>query len=185
MTDTTIPVQNPATTDSNLDAEGLTVSSVAVKRERMQVTGAAAAEIARVINALPVGTEYALVTRDLPLLADGSYLASAARTTTQTQGDQVNPGHKGIAVILDMTVVGTGSVTLEIDGKDPVSGKYVPLLTGAAVVTNSTNTYTIYPGGPVTANVAANASLWKTWRIKVTANNANTATYSVGFVLLP
>lgn len=185
MTDTTIPVQNPAVTDSSLDAEGLTVSAVAVKRERMQLAGAAAAEIARIINALPVGTEYAVVTRDLPLLAEVSYLASAARTTTQTQGDQTNPGHKGIAVTLDVTSAGTGSITLEIDVKDPVSGKYVPLLTGAAVVTNVTNTYTVFPGAPATANVSANAQLWRTFRIKVTANNANTITYSVGYVLLP
>lgn len=116
---------------------------------------------------------------------DGVYLASAARTTTQTQADQVNPGARGIAVTLDMTVVGTGSVTLEIDGKDPASGKYVALLSGAAVVSNVTNTYTIFPGATVTANVSANAELWHTWRIKVTANNANPATYSVGYTLLP
>jgi len=111
-------------------------------------------------------------------------LASAARTTTQTQADQTNYNHRGIMAVLDMTTVGTGSVTLEIDAKDPVSGKYIALLTGAAVVSNSTNIYTVYPGNTVTANVSASTVLPRTWRIKVTANNANSATYSVGAMLL-
>lgn len=111
--------------------------------------------------------------------------ASAAQTATQTQADQTNTGARGIMVILDMTVVGTGSVTLEIDGKDVASGKYYSLLTGAAVTTNVTNVYTVYPGATVTSNVSANACLPKTWRAKVVANNSNSATYSVGAILLP
>ncbi len=111
-------------------------------------------------------------------------LSSAARTTTQTQADQTNYNHRGIIAVLDMTVVGTGSVTLEIDGKDPVSGKYYSLLTGAAVVTNVTNVYRVYPGLTASANATANDVLPRTWRIKVTANNANSATFSVGVMLL-
>ncbi len=111
-------------------------------------------------------------------------LASAARTTTQTQADQTNYNHRGIVVVLDMTTVGTGSVTLEIDGKDPVSGKYYALLTGAAVTTNVTNIYRVYPGLTAAANATANDILPRTWRVKVTANNANSATYSVGAMLI-
>jgi hypothetical protein len=111
-------------------------------------------------------------------------LASAARTTTQTQADQTNYNHRGIIVVLDVTNAGTGSVTLEIDGKDPVSGKYFALLTGAAVVSNSTNVYTVYPGNTVTSNVSASTVLPRTWRVKVTAGNSNSATYSVGAMLI-
>lgn len=116
---------------------------------------------------------------------DVSVLTSAARTTTQTQADQINPYARGIAVTLDMTVVGTGSVTVSIQGKDVVSGKYVTLLAGAAITTNSTNTYRVYPGLTAVANATASDSLWRTWRVLVTANNANSATYSVGAALLP
>lgn len=116
---------------------------------------------------------------------EGVAFASAAHTTTQTQADQTNGGAaRGVIVTLDMTLVGTGSVTLTIQGKDSTSGKYYTLLAGAAVITNVTNTYTVFPGAPVTTNVAANAQLPAVWRILVTANNANTATYSVGFCLL-
>jgi archaellum component FlaF (FlaF/FlaG flagellin family) len=185
VTDAVIPVQNPAVTDSSLDAEQLTVSSVVVKRERMQLAGKNAADIAEVKNATPAATDYGAVVRLLRPPVSATVLASASRTTTQTQADQSNPGFRGIAVTLDMTIVGTGSVTLEIDVKDPVSGKYIPLLTGAAVTTNSTNVYKVYPGATAAANVTANDNLWDTYRIKVVANNANAATYSVTSTLLP
>lgn len=119
----------------------------------------------------------------LPL--NSTVFASAAQTTTQTQADQTNIGARGIIVVLDMTAVGTGSVTLEIDGKDPASGKYYSMLTGAAVVTNVTNVYRVYPGLTTAANATASDVLPKTWRVKVVANNANPATYSVGAILIP
>jgi hypothetical protein len=122
----------------------------------------------------------------LPMLpAEVTVLASLARTTTQTQADQANVGGRGIVVVLDMTAVGTGSVTLTIQGKDPASGKYYTLLAGAAVTTNSTNVYRVYPGLTAAANATASDVLPRTWRVLVTANNANSAVYSVGAVVLP
>lgn len=109
-----------------------------------------------------------------------SLITCAGCTTTQTGSDQVNYSGKCANVVLDMTTVGTSSVTLEIDGKDVVSGKYYAILTGAAVVSNSTNLYQLCPGVTVAANAAVSSALPKTWRIKVTANNANAATYTVG-----
>jgi len=111
----------------------------------------------------------------------GTALASAARTASSNSGDIINYNGRSIHVVLDMTVVGTGSVTLTIEGKDPLSGKYYTLLAGAAVVTNVTNVYKVGPGLPATANVSANDILPRTFRISVTANNANSATYSVGY----
>ena len=87
--------------------------------------------------------------------------------------------------VMKITIESTDTlITLEIDGKDPVSGKYYSLLTGAAVVTNVTNVYRVYPGLTASANATANDVLPRTWRIKVTANNANSATFSVGVMLL-
>ncbi len=60
------------------------------------------------------------------------------------------------------------------------SGKYYTLLAGAAVITNSTNIYEVRPGATVTANVSANAALPRTWRVLLTANNANPCSYTVG-----
>jgi hypothetical protein len=79
-----------------------------------------------------------------------------------------------------MTIVGTGSVTLSVEGKDQVSGKYYTILTGAAVTTNSTNVYRVYPGLTAAANATVSDILPETFRITVTHNNANAATYTVG-----
>ena len=91
---------------------------------------------------------------------------------------------RGLKVILTTTAIGTGSITVSIQGKDPASGTYFTILAGAAVVTNTQNVYTVFPGAPVAANVSANDELPATWRIVVTANNANPATYTVGFSTL-
>lgn len=116
---------------------------------------------------------------------EATLLASAARTTTQTGADITNySGFKFLHITLDMTTVGTGSVTLEVQGKDVASGKYYAILTGAAVTTNSTNVYKVGPGLPVTANVSVSDVLPRVWRVVITANNANSATYSVGYSLI-
>ena len=112
-------------------------------------------------------------------------LTSAARTTTQTGADQTNNNGRGLKVVLDMTNVAAGpDVTLTIDAKDPTSGKYYNLLTGASVTTVSTNVYTVYPGLTPVANKTVSDVLPRTWRVVVTANNANSATYSVGMSYL-
>lgn len=111
---------------------------------------------------------------------DVTLLASAARTATLQSSDQTNYNGRGLHVVLDVTSAGTGSITLTIQAKDALSGKYYTLLAGAAVTTNSTNVYKVYPGFPATANVSANDLLPRTWRIDVTHNNGNSITYSVG-----
>lgn len=121
-----------------------------------------------------------------PSPASATFLASAAFTTTQTQADQINyAGYRGIRVVVDTTVFGTGSVTVQVQAKDLTSGKYHTLLTGAAIVSAVTNVYTIFPGATVTANVSANTQLSPVWRILATANNANSQSYSIGYELLP
>ncbi len=112
--------------------------------------------------------------------SDLALIAAIAATTTQTGADQINSDGSAVKVVFDMTAVGTGSVTLTIQGKDLASGKYYTLLAGAAVITNVTNVYEVGPGCPATANVSANANLPRTWRVLLTANNANPTTYTVG-----
>ena len=110
-------------------------------------------------------------------------LPSASRTTTQTFTMELGDA-RGAIFILDMTVVGTGSVTLTINGYDVVSAKSWLSLAGVPVTTNVTNVYKIYQGIPVVANVSANDILPKTIQYVVTANNANPATYSLSAYFL-
>lgn len=111
-------------------------------------------------------------------------LTSAARTTTQTGADAVNYNHRGIKVTTDVTSAGTGSITVSIQEKDPTSGKYTSLLDSIALTANATTILTVYPGLTAVANVTATQVLPRDWRIVVTANNANTITYSVGYALI-
>ena len=67
------------------------------------------------------------------------------------------------------------------EGKDPVSGNYYTLLAGVAVTTVSTNVYRVGPGLTAAANQVANYRAPRTWRVRVTANNGNSITYSVGY----
>ncbi len=109
--------------------------------------------------------------------------ASAARTATPTaMADQTNIGAKGLRVVVDATVNagGSGSITVTIQGKDSVSGKYYTILASAAIVTVTTNVYTVYPSITAVSNTIAQDALPTTWRVIVTANNANSVTYSVG-----
>jgi hypothetical protein len=114
-----------------------------------------------------------------------SLLTSASRTTTQTSVDQFNDfGTKGaLAVILDVTATTTGALTVTIDAKDPVSGKYYNLLTGAAVNTVSTNRYTVGPSIAAVANVNAQTYIPSTFRIVVTVADATAVTYSLGYCI--
>lgn len=114
----------------------------------------------------------------------GALINAVGATTTQTSADQTNNSARGIKLILQTTVIGTGSITLSLLGKDQATGQYYLLLAGAAVITNATNVYTVYPGAAVVANVSANDALPATFHVVVTANNANAATYRVGACLL-
>ena len=113
---------------------------------------------------------------------EGTALASAARTATNSSADLYNPDGLGVLIWLDVTAIVTApSITLSLQGKDPASGKYTTLFTGAAVTTVSTTTYVVYPGVTETANVDAAVPVPRTFRVTVTHANGNSITYSVGY----
>ncbi len=68
-----LPTSGPG---EKLDTELLTVGAESVNRERMQIAGAVAAEIARVLNSDPAAGDYGLVTREAgpvsPQISTGS-----------------------------------------------------------------------------------------------------------------
>lgn len=122
-----------------------------------------------------------------PTFDMGTVLALTGATTTQASDDFYAQNFKGVTVALDVTSIGTGSLTVSVQGKDSVSGKYFTLLTSGAITANGTYAHTLYPGvtpaSTANANSAAASILPATFRIVVTANNANPTTYTVGAVL--
>jgi hypothetical protein len=100
-------------------------------------------------------------------------------TTSQTSAVQTNFNHRGCIVILTTSAIGTGSVTLSIQGIEPVSNYVWTILAGTAVTTNTTVIYKVYPGLTASANSVASDILPRSWQVLVTANNANAASYAV------
>ena len=115
----------------------------------------------------------------------GTGFASAARTATVSSSDITNLGGKGVIVILDVTAsADTPSITLKIEGKDPVSGKYYTILESAAVTATSTNIYRVHPSLTAASNLIAKDAIPKTFRITMTHADADSITYSVGYSLV-
>lgn len=79
--------------------------------------------------------------------------------------DQQNAQAMGIKVVVDITVITAGSLTVTIQGKDPTSGKYYTLLASAALAAVATTILTVFPGAAVTANLSANDMLPANWRV--------------------
>jgi hypothetical protein len=111
-------------------------------------------------------------------------LPSAARTATTSTVEQDNLGNRGVIVDLVTTAVGSASLTVSIQRWNPASSSWVTMLVSAAVTTNTTTTLTLFPAATAAANVTANASLPRLWRVTVTHADANSATYSLGISTL-
>lgn len=107
-------------------------------------------------------------------------LASASRTTAQSGSDQTNFNHRGIIVVVDITVYTAGSLTITISAKDSLSGKYKALLTSSALAAAATTQLIVYPGATVAANLAVSVPLPRVWKIDVAVGDATAITYSIG-----
>ena len=110
---------------------------------------------------------------DLPGLIVG-----VGATTTQNGFDQINSYGRGVKVFVNTTAIGTGSITVTIQGKDP-AGSYFTILASAPIITNVFTVLTVYPGLVAAVMLTVNDVLPRQWRIIVTANNANPASYTV------
>lgn len=112
-------------------------------------------------------------------MPESAIYSSAARTATPAAVEVNTRRFKTLVLVLDVTAIVTApSITVAIDRKDNLSGKYINILTSAAITTVSTNTLRVGTGLPATANVSANEPLANVLRITVTHANGNSITYS-------
>jgi hypothetical protein len=111
--------------------------------------------------------------------------ASAARTATPTAATLNTSRVKGLRLVIDVTaIVTTPSITVTVDAVDNTSGKFINLLTSAAITTVSTVALSIALGTTVAANVSASTFLPDAVRVTVTHANGNSITYSVSAHLI-
>lgn len=114
-------------------------------------------------------------------------LASAERTVETTSADQVTPYSSGVAIFLNVSsVTATPGLTLNVEMKDSVSGNYKIIWTaGAAVTTTGQYVYILHPAAKDgNATEVDGIPIPKTWRLKVTVADADSATYSVSYSTL-
>lgn len=114
-------------------------------------------------------------------------LPLAARTASPDPSDDFdNQYYSGIRVVVDVTAINlTPSITVTIEGKDKLSGKYFTLLESAAITNTGTTVLLVYPGIVEAANLKASNVLGSVWRIRVTHGDGDSITYSVNSELLP
>lgn len=113
----------------------------------------------------------------------GTLLASAARTASVQSSDQTNYNGRGLFIHIKVTAVtATPSIAVAIEGKN-AAGVYFNLLTSAAITTVSDNLLIVAPWAAETANVSTAKMVPRTWRVNVTAADADEITYGVYYDL--
>lgn len=92
----------------------------------------------------------------------------AASAAGANGADQTNTNARGLHLIVDITALGgtTPTLTVTIQGKDAVSGKYYDILASSALNATGTTVLKVYPGLTAAANTAANDVLPRDWRVK-------------------
>jgi hypothetical protein len=129
---------------------------------------------------------------------EGTVLSSAVRAASTNSSDQTNHNVRGVVVTLDITNTPNNAetLTLQIQFKDPVTGKYQTVTAYAALTasvlganpTTATFLYTLYPAALETAAVSNHEvmglALPRTWRVRVVHSAGSNWTYSVGYQLI-
>lgn len=114
-----------------------------------------------------------------PVDAGASATLVATAAGTYTSPFYQNNKFKGVEVVIDITAI-TGSLTVTIEGYDPVSGKKFTVLASAALAGVATTVLRVYPGLTVGANLVASDHAPAQLDIKaVVATGPCTATISV------
>ena len=114
----------------------------------------------------------------------GALLTFAAQAANVNSADLVNPGQRGIKLVIDITAIGTTpSLVVSIRHKDTVSGKYITMLASAAITAVGTTVLTLYPGAATVANVSINDVLPRSYRIDCTLSGG-TVTGTIAGTLL-
>ena len=121
-----------------------------------------------------------------------SVYPSASRLTTINSAalgavDHNTGPYTGMIVDIDITAyTGATNVVFTVQGKDPESQAYYTLLASAALTATGHTVLRIDPRVPASANVAAQASLPRQFRIIATVTGTATVlTYSVAVTLVP
>lgn len=112
---------------------------------------------------------------------DGIEVApSAARTIATTFGTFVNVNHRALHVIVDVTVIGADTLTIEIQGRVLVPPfTFYPLLTALPISTTGITVLKIGIGFTPIANLTVNDMITYVWQVVATPSGVDPITYSI------
>lgn len=114
----------------------------------------------------------------------GTIIPLALRSAAAYNSPELyNPWAKGVRLYVNITTnsSNSGTVTVKVQVKDPVSGTFVdmPGATTAAIATVSETTLVIYPGASESTNIDIADPMSVSWRVVATVTSAD-CTFSVG-----
>jgi hypothetical protein len=124
-----------------------------------------------------------------PSVTTPTLIAAGSYTTTQQSADQTNSVGRRLTLIVNVSAGAGINLTPSLLIKDPISGNYDTYWKGPGI--NATGIWDFYfADGAGGAGIQFNQVLGvglpaATWALKMTANNANSITYSVAAIVLP
>lgn len=104
-------------------------------------------------------------------------------SSNQTSADIINYNFKGIIAFLNITAITAGSVGLNINNKDDISGNYSNVLTGTTQAGTGEFMYIIYPGETVSPGLDLSQVLSRTFQI-VAPVVTGPATFKINYCLI-
>lgn len=105
--------------------------------------------------------------------------ASAARSVTTTFGNFLNTNWRAWHVIVDVTVIGVDTLTIDIEARDVVTLAFYPILTSLAISAVGTTVLKIGQGFTPVPNLTANDMIPYITRVVATHSGADPITYSI------
>lgn len=119
----------------------------------------------------------------VPILPQAIYTSNPTAGTEYASYFAAN-GARGIRLMWDLDASASTSLTLTLQGYNPVSEDKWTLLATAAKTSDAHVTLLLYPGAPVTSNVSANDILPAYWAVTITGTDDDAA-YSLTAELYP
>lgn len=103
-----------------------------------------------------------------------------ARTVTPaTNGFAVPRNCSAVMVVINTTASAAPSTVFVLEGYDPATDTFFPIVTSAAVVANGYIILRAYPGAVAAAGLTVDSVIPRIIRISATHGNANSHTYGV------
>jgi len=111
-----------------------------------------------------------------------AFLPSATRTAGDIPLDINNTeDYQSAIIVVDVTAYpAAASVTLILQGKDLLSGKYWNILVSAGITSTGTTVFHVNDGTEPLTNISIRTRLPRVWRLFFLHDDTDSITYSVG-----